>query len=165
MTIPGTTDEQQTAAQRCARLILRLHRLIGEGQGDSDQADLLRDEMDPLWDEMDERERDRIRGLSEDLHSLREGKPAGVRMDREAVRAWRGRVSVGYQQSQSGDVDRLLGLLREPYPSEVPALVVRLLQARCWQRLGVPDLGLAFLHAAEQSLFEEMLGTEEVSTG
>jgi hypothetical protein len=164
MITQSTTGEQETAVQRCARLLSRLHGLIAEGQGDSDQADRLRDEMDPLWDEMDEHERDRIRGLSEDLHGLQEGKPAPVSMDRPAVGAWRRQILAGYQRSLSGDVDNLLGLLRGPYPSEVPAHVVRLLQSRCWQRLGVPDVGLLFLQAAEQSFFADILGKEEVST-
>jgi hypothetical protein len=164
MIIQTVTNKQPTAGQRCAALLLELHRLIGEGQGDSDQADRLRDEMDPLWDELDERERDRIRGLSEDLHGLREGTPTPLAMDRQAVRAWRGQAVAAYQQSQSGHVDDLLALLRRPYPAEVSVHVVRLLQARCWQRLGVPDVGLVFLQAAEQSLFSEIIGKDEAAT-
>src|SRR5579871_3919230 len=141
MIIQTVTDEQPTAGQRCARLLLELHRRIGEGQGDSDQADRLRDEMDPLWDEMDERERRRIRGLSEDLHGLREGRPAPLPMDRQAVRAWRGQAVAAYQQSKTGNVDDLLALLRRPYPAEVPAHGIRLLQARCWRRWGVSEVG------------------------
>lgn len=163
MILQTVTGEQPTAGQRCASLLLRLHRVIGEGQGDSDQADRLRDEMDPLWEEMDERERDRIRGLSEDLHGLREGRPAPLPMDRQAVRAWWGQVVAAYQQSQSGSVDDLLALLRRPHPAEVPGHVVRLLQARCWQRVGVPEVGLVFLQAAEESVFSEIIGKEEVS--
>jgi hypothetical protein len=164
MIIQTVTNEEQTAGQRCARLLLELHCLIGEGRGDTDQADRLRDEMDPLWDQLDERERDRIGGLSEDLHGLREARPAPLPMDHPAVRAWRGQALAAYQQSQGGNVDDLLALLRRPYPAEVPAHVIRLLQARCWQRLGVPAVALVFLQAAEQSLFSEILAKEEAST-
>jgi hypothetical protein len=165
MTTPTIRDLRETAGQRCARLLLKLHRLIADRQGDSDQADLLRDEMDPLWDEMDERERDRIRGLSADLHALREGGPPQLRMDREAVRAWRAQALAGYQQAQSGNVDEWLVFLRRPFPRELPAHVPPFLQARCWEQLGVPEVALVFLQAAEQSLFSDILATDEKGGG
>ena len=63
----------EPAFHRCARFLQELHHLMTAGQDDSDEAEALRAEMDPLWYAMTEEERDRIGGLSEDLYILAEG--------------------------------------------------------------------------------------------
>jgi Spy/CpxP family protein refolding chaperone len=52
-------------------LLRRLHALIAAGQGDSDEADALRDEMDAPWYAMTEEARERMGELSARLY--REG--------------------------------------------------------------------------------------------
>lgn len=49
-------------------LLLRLHRLIREGRGDSEAADDLRDAMDEAYRELDDAQDARLRGLSADLY-------------------------------------------------------------------------------------------------
>lgn len=57
---------------RAADLMVKLHQLISRGEGDSDAADAIRDEVDPLWDRLDARERELYRRLSMDLYNLHE---------------------------------------------------------------------------------------------
>lgn len=49
-------------------LLLRLHALDRRGELDSAEADALREEMDPLWAELDESERRLMADLSESLY-------------------------------------------------------------------------------------------------
>lgn len=51
-------------------LLLALDELMRLGQGDSDEADGLRDRMDEPWELMSPGERTRIRALSADLYTL-----------------------------------------------------------------------------------------------
>jgi hypothetical protein len=59
----------------CARRLRQLHALIRSGDGDSDQAEALRDEMDDYWIRMSSEERDWSGDLSADLHVLGENRP------------------------------------------------------------------------------------------
>jgi len=45
-------SEVQNPFRGCAWLFRRLHELIARGQEDSEEADALRDQMDPLWSAM-----------------------------------------------------------------------------------------------------------------
>lgn len=63
-----STAAVEHAFHRCAQLLQELHHLIAAGQDDSNEAEALRAEMDALWYAMDEAERDRFGGLSEDLY-------------------------------------------------------------------------------------------------
>lgn len=44
------------------RLLTQLHELIAQGRGDSDEADIIRDQMDGPWYQLDRRQ---IESLSE----------------------------------------------------------------------------------------------------
>ena len=66
-------SQPSTDYLECTRRLRRLHDLIRSGDGDSEAADQLRDEMDGLWNRMTPEERKLSRDLSADLHSL--GKP------------------------------------------------------------------------------------------
>jgi hypothetical protein len=129
-----------------ARLLRELHTLIAAGNGDSEAADALRDQMDAPWEGLTEREQDRLGGLSEDLYALTQGgaRPV-VRSPAEDAR-WRQELSEALQEK---DCDRALALLRQP-PSDVPPGAIASLQARCWESLGDPETALLFLRQAER---------------
>src|SRR5438034_643962 len=55
--------------------LVRLHRLIAAGQGDSDAAEAVRDEMDLPWRKMSEREIALARDLSIDLYTISDPPP------------------------------------------------------------------------------------------
>jgi hypothetical protein len=64
----------------CARRLRQLHALIRSGDGDSDQAEELRDEMDDFWIRMSPEEREWSGDLSADLHVL--GEASSLFLDR-----------------------------------------------------------------------------------
>lgn len=68
---PPNTPE--SPAEEYARLLGKLHELITQGEGDSAEADAIRDEMDGPWYALTEQERERLNGLSEDLSAGAEG--------------------------------------------------------------------------------------------
>ena len=52
------------------QLLVRLHELIRAGHGDSSETDALRDQLDTCWIRLDHREKELVRDLSSDLHTL-----------------------------------------------------------------------------------------------
>lgn len=60
----------------CARSLGRLHSLIQGGEGDSAQADEIRDVLDELWTRLSPEEADQLRALSADLNTI--GRVPGV---------------------------------------------------------------------------------------
>ncbi len=69
------SDERSLLSQsyvECGRRLRQLHSLIRSGDGDSDQAEELRDEMDDFWIRMSPEERIWSGELSADLHILGE---------------------------------------------------------------------------------------------
>ena len=55
--------------------VRELHRLAVDGNDESPEADAIRDATDKPWVALSEAERNRVRGLSEDLYSLIEPTP------------------------------------------------------------------------------------------
>ena len=64
-----------TAREQSEALLRQLHALIAAGQGDSDEADVIRDQTDEPWNAMTEAERNEIRALSEQLYIEAEKRP------------------------------------------------------------------------------------------
>lgn len=56
--------------QSVIRSLLQIHRLWVVGKGESPEADAIRDAMDGPWNLLSDAERERARGLSEDLNSI-----------------------------------------------------------------------------------------------
>lgn len=54
------------------RLSLRLHILDGQGRLESEEAEALRDQMDPLWYAMSQQERDLSGAFSEQIYQAQE---------------------------------------------------------------------------------------------
>ena len=139
-----TAATDDTPAHAYGRLLLRLHDLIAKGQGDSPEADAVRDRMDGPWHALTEAEQELLGGLSEDLYALAEGNPRSVRMSADERRQWGQEFRTAFE---AGAWDRALVLLRRP-PDDVPADHVAFFQADCWEHLGCPEVALRFMRAA-----------------
>jgi tetratricopeptide (TPR) repeat protein len=139
----------ENAFRRCARLLQDLHRLIDAGQDDSDEAEALRAEMDPLWYAMSAEERDRLGGLSEDLYILTEGGARQAKMSSDEKARWSEEANaVLSAMFAERDMDGALKFLRRPIPADYPRCIVPFFQARCWERLGEEELALRFMKEA-----------------
>ena len=140
----GTSDP----AREYARLLLKQHELDPRGGADSPELDAICEAMDVPWTRMDGRQRGRMRGLSEDLYALADGR-RGIPMSTEDRAAWAAR---GMAAQKAGDLDVYLDHLRQPYPEDFPAGVIPALQARFWDRLGLPEVALLFYQEAAKVL-------------
>lgn len=139
-----TTATDGTAAHTYARLQLRLHDLIANGQGDDPEADAIRDQMDTPWHDLTEAQQERVGGLSEDLYALAENNTRSMTMSAEERRNWGQEFKAAFE---AGAWDRALVLLRHP-PDDVPADHVAFFQADCWEHLGCPEVALRFMRSA-----------------
>jgi tetratricopeptide (TPR) repeat protein len=121
-----------------------LHDLIGEGKGDSDEADEVRDAMDLPYRQLTREEVDRLRGLSADLYMLQDDE-IFQRFDgtQEELRA-------ALQDAwKKQDWERLLGLLRKG-PDSLSREGLASLRATAYQGLGHLDTALMFEEYAAQ---------------
>ena len=57
----ASTSLENPSYVEYVRLLLELHSAMAQGQGETEEADALRDAMDRPWVEMDPRERSRLR--------------------------------------------------------------------------------------------------------
>jgi tetratricopeptide (TPR) repeat protein len=147
MAIAVTTE---IAFRESARLLEKLHVLIANDKDDSDEAEALRAEMDPLWHAMTEEERDRIRGLSEDFYILAEGGAKQTPMAADEKARWTEEAASVLTRMLAGqDVDAALKFLRKPAPADQPRYIIPFMQARCWEQLDEEELALRFLKEAE----------------
>src|SRR6266849_726278 len=145
----ATAVTTEHAFQKCVELLRKLHDLIGAGQDESDEAETLRAQMDPLWHSMSEAERERIRGLSEDFYLMREGAPRQVQMLPDEKAHWSEEAATVLTRMLTGmEADAALKFLRKPMPADQPRYVVPFMKARCWERLGEMELALLFLEEA-----------------
>jgi hypothetical protein len=152
--MPMTEDERTTLPPvlAYARLLRRSHNLIAAGKGDSEEAEMLADDMDAPWYAMNECEQDRMRGLSADLYALREGGPKRIEMSDQEVAKWKKATKRAYAGLHSGEIDATLAFLRRPIPHSLPGYVTPFLQAKCWEKLGDLETALVFVKEAERQM-------------
>ena len=81
-----------------------LHQLLAAGKDDSPEAEAIRDATDVPWEALSEVERNRVRGLSEDLYSLVEPPAAPEPMTPQA----RSTLKEAYEAKQRGEWDKAL---------------------------------------------------------
>lgn len=128
--------------QEFARLLRELHRLMSLGDGDSPEADAIRDEMDGPWYTLSEEEQKRARGMSADLYTLEGNSPIqhprepGVFEDELAERIREAR--------DREDFDSVLLLLRQN-PEKISADRASMLRALSYERLGDVETAILFL--------------------
>lgn len=127
--------------------LLRLNDLIVAGLDEEAEGDAVRDEMDMHWYRMDDRQRQRMRHLSVDLNDLAqaEDKPdhAGP-VDRQ----WAQEMQSVRDVAGAEGADRTLALLRDSRAGR-PSGNFFLIQAKQYERLGMPEVARAFYDAAE----------------
>ena len=145
-----SSPEALSPARMYAHLLLQLHDLIVRGEGDSDEADAIREKMDFAWVKMTAEERDRMNDLSHDLYTLAEGGNQVVPMTLEEREVYRRRAKEASARDNQGDVGQVLEFLRGPVPEGVPRYIVPFLQARVWDRLGFVEVALRFMQEAER---------------
>src|SRR5262249_43327769 len=127
----GLAREAETPSQTFARLLMRVHDLIAEEQGDSEEADSIRDRMEAPWQAMSREERKRMEGLSADLYTLAKGGVKGAAMGPEARERWAEEAKRSMSALRSGDYDAALAFLRQPAPDNLPSHAYLFLQGRC----------------------------------
>jgi tetratricopeptide (TPR) repeat protein len=124
----------------------RLANIVLAATGDTPKAETLRAALGTIWQGTTNHERERMRGLAEDLDVLAQGGPKIIQMSPSDVVAWgaearaiRDLVLVGQ------DLDKALAFLRRPHPPIKAAPdVIPWLQAKCWEQLGDDETALLF---------------------
>jgi len=125
------------ARQRHEALLVALHREMTAGRRDGERADAIGDEMNALWHDLDDEERDLFDELSEDLYLI-EGKRRVVPLNEgETIASVRERMALALGEQRARDA---LVLARK-----LPDLGAGLVEAigACWERLADLDLSLA----------------------
>ncbi len=148
------TDEQrhQSALHEYVRLLSALHRLMAAGQGESDEADTIREASERPWKKLSREERQRANGLSEDLYSL-ETIPSPVDLSAEALQSSSSSVRL-VMAAALGQNDEVLGLLRQ-YAAKLPRDRVACLRAFVWMLAEQSEPAQLFLRgAAHAALYE-----------
>lgn len=126
-------------------LLKELHALIGEGQGQSPEADAVREAMDEPEGRLNRAELNRLKGLSADLYML-QGREvlatdSGPLLEIEELRS-----ELSHFQGWNS-WDAVLSLLRRRVPG-VPDTAVAAARARAYAALGHADTALLFLDFA-----------------
>jgi tetratricopeptide (TPR) repeat protein len=137
-----------------ATLLTQLHDLIREGQGDSEKADTLRDEMDVHWRRLSADEREQIRGLSADLSSIGQAEPEAA-CATSAARI----PSTFVDAVQRGEWQQVLRILRD-HQTGFPAAELAWLRGACWAHLGQPVVAILFFE--ERARIRPLKPEEEV---
>jgi tetratricopeptide (TPR) repeat protein len=143
-----TVNAPDEAVIEYARLLLRLHELDPQGKNESPELDAICEQLGGPWSRMGGRERQRVKGLSQDLYALADGRH-GVQMTAEERQQWAQRAAAALN---SKDPDALLRHLREPFPDNAPSGVTEYLQAQCWEHLGYREVALEFMKEAAKTL-------------
>src|SRR5262249_46109765 len=115
--------------------IRALHRLALLGQEDSAAADAIRDATDAAWEALSEAERNRARGLSEDLYSISEPRTNG---HKTLAPDGRSPAQDVVEAQRRGDWDLALELLRKTAQDLSPG-EVSYLRGSIWQAAGDHD--------------------------
>jgi tetratricopeptide (TPR) repeat protein len=143
-------EPSPTAFSQTVQLLLDNHRLIREGKGDSPEALDVSSAMEKLWYSLTEEQQELLGGLSEDLYSLDERRVTQVALSPEDRRRYARRAQEIFAQYHQGEYLPALALLRGPLPNDILPESLRFLQARCWEKIGEPEVALLFMKEAER---------------
>jgi tetratricopeptide (TPR) repeat protein len=111
-------------------LLILLHEEMKQGRQNGPRADEIRDEMDLLWHELDDDERDLFDELSEDLYLI-EGKRIVTPMkEGETIESVRRALTSAFKDHRDRDTVALARKLGDGDPM-LPYVL-----GRCWERLG-----------------------------
>lgn len=137
------TNPEQTPYSAYVHLLIRLHELIVQHLGEGPEADALRDEADLHWRSLTPQQIKRVRGLSEDLHSIREHLPEPIphnNLSKQILHTW-----------DLGDWDGVLSLVRHN-PVWLRPYWIALLRSGCYEKLGDPEAAAVFKREAARLL-------------
>lgn len=132
------------------RHLARLHELIAQGQGDSEEADAVRDQMDWPWSQLNRRQIELADGLASDLYTL------GT--NRSAIGLKHPNAEEFAESVHREDWAGALKFIRRQESSMSPASVAGV-RGACWARLKQPEVALKFI---EESNRLELPSTETV---
>jgi len=127
------------------RRILDTHRSQAWDIERSDVQDREDEELNDLWTEIDDCQKQRLWGLSSDLNSLRD-RESWVESDWPPMTRPE-LVEVQSDAFQRKDWDKLLEYLRRP-PRFHPQNLVDYLRGRAWQEMGHPEVAVLFFDNA-----------------
>ena len=126
------------------RGIRELHLLALQGRDDSPEAEAVRDATDGPWEALSETERERARGLSEDLYSISE--PVGE--VHESNPQAQTKLFEAWEARDRGEWDRALELVRR-WGKHLPPASGSSLRGLIWLHAGDPETAALFFgHAA-----------------
>jgi hypothetical protein len=127
------------------RLLIRLHELIASGDGDSGDADALRDRMDGPWKRLSAQEVERLDGLSADLYMLQDDE-----VFEKADPSERTRETLGLALTEArkrSDWQTVLALLRKG-PTFLSKANIAFLRGLSYLHLGHSEASLLFVDYA-----------------
>ncbi len=135
-----STKSQDSHFDSYVKLLLELADLMRRGLGDEDEAELVRDQMDNHWYEMDSSQIQLVRGLSADLYSIGvDRKPEGKLDENERAKL--------QSLIDAGQWSGVLDLVRE-HEAKLPPEEVAGVRGVCWEALGQHDAATAFFDEA-----------------
>lgn len=111
-------------------LLIKLHLEMKEGRGQGERANKIGDEMNALWAELDDDDRDLFDELSEDLYLIEGKRLVAPMAEGETLDSVRKRTAIAFKERRDRDVLTLVRKL-----SEVDAQLAYVI-GRCWERLG-----------------------------
>lgn len=124
-------------------LLKRLHRLIAEGKGDTDAADVVREAMELPFRWLSKAERTRLNQLSGDLYQLQDDEVYEPVDDPDERTRERMEPAI-YTALEQNDSETLLALLRKG-PDFLPSHQIAYLRSIAYERLGHLDTALLFM--------------------
>jgi hypothetical protein len=149
---------------RYIHLLCHLDALIFEGEGDSEPADELRDEMEVHWRSLTPDELKLTDGLAIDLAHIGEDglapQPSGGA--RSSDRALPDDHQLLGSALQAGDWDRVLEIIREN-EAQITKSQAAALRGIAWDRLGHPQVAALFFEEAARLLRLTQPGHEQGS--
>lgn len=129
-----------------------LHELTVRGRLDSSEADAVRDATDEIWQTLTDIEKQRVRGLSEDLYSITELRVEPIMGSRTQIEPLIDEIC---QARRNGNWDRIFELLRE-WRGAIDPKVLSSLRAHAWLDAGDRSTARIFLkHALGSEIHED----------
>jgi tetratricopeptide (TPR) repeat protein len=134
---------QSDAYKRYVQFVLDMYRLMDQGKFESEEACVLRESVEGVWDDLTKEERKRLRGLSLDLNGMREKE----RKLEGAIDRGRGKLIAAAQLRDRGQYDEALELLRQS-ENEIYLPFLSFLRGRIWMELDCLDVATEFFRDA-----------------
>lgn len=123
---------------------IHVHRLIREGQGDSDEADMLREQMVDTWRTLTPEQQSLLSGLSGDLYMLQ--KEEAFEPSSSSPQELLAHLRDAWMHQRWANVLSLLR--RKEVQQAFPEDMFAHLRGRCWSSLGLNEAARCFFDFA-----------------